>query len=182
MKRSDSYFVLLTLFLGVVCGCTDTTLSGGVTTLTYRTTTVLLVLGSGGAMLLSGVLLVVRVLPRRWRELGSLNRRLRRACRFAMLPVVGLFFIVLSLAFSWYRIEIGPDYLAINNFPNRDRYTRDQITGIELMDRGDSDRLRIRIKDEPERFVNETEVGSESFQMIVAAAQRLVGGEAAEAE
>jgi len=158
----------------LLVGCSKIIESDRATVLRFSMTAIIGLLGAGIALFVGGVLLTIKRLPRRWREQQSLRRKLRSASRILVVPVVGIMFLVLVMPFAWYRVEVGSDYLRLSEFPHEMHLTREQIERIEVIPGASDRRLRIETKEGEEYFVNEGEVGEDSFSKISMAALKLV--------
>ena len=160
-------------YLALLGGCTEVVESDGVTTLGFRTSTILTVAVAGIALVALGILLLLKVLPKRMGALeGRPLKRIRAFLAFVSIPVFGVLLLVAVIPFWWYRVEVSENELAIREFPSRHEFRRGDVQSLHRID--DGSRIRIRMASGEEFFINSSEVGSDGFAQIGDALDRFM--------
>jgi heme/copper-type cytochrome/quinol oxidase subunit 2 len=174
MKQCSAKWILFLAGFLTLSGCTEITRSNGALILRYELFFVILLLILGIVLFVLGVLLTAKFLPHRWKQQQSLRRKMKSASRLISLPIAGIGIMIAVAPFLWYRVEVGSDYLRLSEFPGENHYRQDQIKSIEIVPGTSGNRLHITIKKGKEHFINESEIGSDSFQTIADSAMKLV--------
>lgn len=127
---------------------------------------------AGLLLIVLGLYLVVRVLPRRLqRYRGRPIRQIRSFFTFTGLPVIGVVVLVLAFPFWGYRVEVRHDVLVMDAFPGGHRELREQ--DIERLEKIEGEtRILIRTSSGEDIFINAGEVGQDAMDRVWEALNR----------
>lgn len=188
MKRH----ALLLLSILLLSGCTEVTTQGGTTTLSYSWSFLLCTASPGIALLT--ILAAVSFLLRRRKpeeaveaslvelseaeeessdellpEGATPGRSGLKMCLFGCAILAGILLLLPALLFLYYGVEVhtgGP--LVISELPTTHTLARESVRSVDSVGGGgfSSRRLQISTQDGSVYYVNESEIGEESFEAI----------------
>ena len=173
---SKTTHLLTLIMICLLCAnCTEVISDGDVHTLKSKFYVAVLFPLIGLLLLVGGIWACIRRLPEIWKSEMSLGWKGRRS-KIIIIPLVGVLFILGTLPRMQYRVIVGPDYVEFHELGKHGRYEIKDIHEVSViapLTPGKQRRLSVIVRPLDEYFINESEIGTESFKKIVAAFEEL---------
>ena len=167
-------FLFLLLVVGSLSGCTEVVAEGDLLTLKSKAYVAVLMPLMGILLIVGGISICIKRLPEIWNSDMSMGWKGRRS-KIVVIPIIGVLLLLAVAPRMLYRVEVGPDFVNFREVGNSKRYDRDAIAKVLLIE-GISEhqrRLQVMGKSGEPHFINESEIGTESFDKMVTAIQTM---------
>lgn len=166
--------LLLLFVVGSMSGCTEVVAEGDLLTLKSKAYVAVVMPLIGIILIVGGVSICMKRLPEIWKSDMSMGWKGRRS-KIVLIPIIGVVFLLGVAPRMLYRVEVGSDFVNFREVGNSKRYDRDAIEKVVLMEgiHEGQRRLQVTGKSGEPHFINESEIGTESFDKMVAAIQSM---------
>ncbi|MFK7910140.1 MAG: hypothetical protein AB8F34_06005 [Akkermansiaceae bacterium] len=166
------------IFICLLCaGCTEVVADGDDLVLKSKFYVAVLFPLIGILLITIGIWACIRVLPEVWKSEMDLRWKGKRS-KIVIIPVAGLLFLLGTIPRMQYRVVVGPDSVEFRELGKKGKYDLEAIRSVSVIEpvaTGKQRRLHVVVHPLEEFYINESEIGTESFEKMMKAFADLMG-------
>ena len=163
------------LFCLICTGCTEVVTEGDNIVLKSKFYVAVLFPLIGLLLIALGTWACIRILPGVWKSEMDLRWKGKRS-KVIIIPLAGLIFLLGTIPRMQYRVIVGSDFAEFKELGKHGKYDKKDIRDVSIIEpatEGKQRRLHVTVHPKDEVFINESEIGTESFERMVEAFQKL---------
>ena len=169
-------FLWASLILCLFCtSCTEVVTDGDLLILKSKFYVAVLFPLIGGILIAVGIIACIRILPGVWKSDMDSSWKTKRS-KIIVIPIIGLLFLLGTIPRMQYRVIVGPDHAEFRELGKQGKYSSNDIRKVSVIDplkTGKQRRIHVVVHPDDEYFINESEIGTESFEKMIEAFRNL---------